>query len=124
MALLTLQNITTSGLNVSTTSAAAGGDTIPAGAPGIERAWLQVTNGGGASITVTVAPVSPTSIRAPGVGTVAVPNISVAVPASGTRHIGPFSQAYIDPTTGLTSVTYSAVTSVTVAALGLPAVSQ
>ena len=124
MAALTVQNIAPSGVAPSYSAAAAGGDTIAAGPAGAERCFLHVKNGGGSAITVTINPVSPTSVRTPGVGPLAVPALSVSVPATnGERMIGPFAQAYIDPTTGNVSLSYSAVTSVTVAALALPAVS-
>ena len=93
-----------------------------AGVNGNERLWLHVKNGGGSAVTVTIAPVSPTSARVAGVGSLAVLSMTRSVPASGEAVIGPISQAYIDGT-GNVTVTYSATTSVTAAAFSLPSVS-
>jgi hypothetical protein len=57
MAALTAQSITPSGVTLSFSSAAAGGDTIAAPS-GDERTALYVKNGGGSSVTVTINPVS------------------------------------------------------------------
>lgn len=122
MAALTLQPILVSGLAPAYVAASAGGDTIAA--PwGDERTFLHVKNGDVASMTVTINPVSPTSIKAPGVGHVAVPAISVSVGAGSEKMIGPIPAAYVDAA-GKVNVAYSAVTSVTVAALRLPAASS
>lgn len=88
-----------------------------------ERLFLHVKNGGGGSITVSIAPVAPTSVRVSGVGVVAVPSISVAVAAGAEKMIGPIPSAYIDGT-GTVTVGYSGTTSVTAAAFRLPASSN
>lgn len=72
-----------------------------------DRAILQVTNGSGASITVTV--IVPGNTRY----SQAEPDIAVVVAAGTSRAIGPFPNDLGDPTTGLVNVTYSAVTTVT-----------
>lgn len=111
MALLTVQNITRSGLAPSYSAAAGGGDTIPS--PDSET-FLHVRNGGGSAITVTIA--TPGTV----LGDLAVADVSVSVPAGGERMIGPLPYAHFaDPATGNASISYSSVTSVTVAAIRL-----
>ena len=96
-------------------AAAANGDTIAV--VGDDRVVLEVTNGSGASINVTIAPVS-ASVTIRGVGPVTVPSRVVAVPAGATRRIGPIPQGYA--TDGVVGVAYSALTSVTRAAFRIP----
>lgn len=110
MATLTTQTITRAGVDPSLTAAAGGGDSFTPG----DDVFLHVNNGGGSSITVTVA----------GQGTILpnmdVPDVVVSVGAGTDRFIGPFPFTYFaDPTDGLCDVTYSGVTSVTVAAFRL-----
>lgn len=111
MAALTIQNIAAAGAVVSTTAAAGGGDTVqpPAGAAD-DRCFLQVTNGGGSSINVTIADPGFTPASNAGSPTV------VAVAASATKLIA-LPPGAVNPANGLISISYSAVTSVTVAAL-------
>ena len=107
MALLTPQQISIAGIAPTYAAAAGGGDTI---APD-DRTFLHVKNGSGASITVTV--VTPGTV-----GGLAIADLSVAVAAGADRMVGPLTAAlFADPTTGLVPVTYSGVTSLTVAAL-------
>jgi hypothetical protein len=96
-------------------AAAAAGDTI-AIAPG-DRVVLEVTNGGGASITVTIAPAAATTTLK-GVGAVTIPSRAVAVPAGASRRIGPIPQGYVAD--GVANVSYSATASVTRAAFRIP----
>lgn len=72
------------------------------------RAFLHVKNGSGSSINVTV--VSPGTLRGQNYN----PPV-VAVPAGTDRFIGPFDIGLQDPTTGVITVTYSSITSVTAA---------
>ncbi len=121
MATLSVQTIGgPSGLvNPSAAAASAGGDAFPN--PSDERTFLYVKNGGGSPITVTVAPVNPTTVRVPGAaGAIPVPNRAMTVPASQEGWLGPFPTAFNDAN-GNVNVSYSAVTSVTVAARRLPA---
>lgn len=112
MATLTTQTITRAGSVITPVAAAGGGDAMACGT----NNFLEVVNGGGGSITVTLAIPS---------GTSSFPNASygntqVAVAAGATKFIGPLPpQLYSDPTTGLCTITYSGVTSVTVAAVQL-----
>lgn len=114
MAVLTVQNIVETGLAVSTTAAAVGGDKFDN--PTDERTYLQVTNGGGGSINVTITKQQST-LNAPGYGALALADRVVAVGAGATRLIGPFPAALYNDTNGQVNVAYSGVTSVTVAAI-------
>lgn len=82
------------------------------------RTMFVVTNGGGSPITVTVT-VQRTTFNVSGVGTVTFANIPISVTNGTTRFIlvpqGPYNDA-----NGRVSVTYSAVTSVTVSAVRVP----
>lgn len=104
---VTTQTITRAGLNKALTGPVADGDIIDAG-PVI----LEVANDSGASITVTVQ--TPGTIEG-----LAIADLAVAVPASGTREIGPFPPSvFAQPLDavdgpGRVLVDYSAVTSVT-----------
>lgn len=117
MALLTNQKPALTGTAITTTSAAGGGDTLsnPRG-----KTALQVTNGGGGSINVTVGVPSPTPVRAAD-GQFPAQSLTstvVAVAAGATKIIGPIPPAYNDGS-GIVAISYSGVTSVTVAALDL-----
>jgi hypothetical protein len=107
MALLTVQQIVRTGLNPSYQAAAGGGDSIPNSAG---RVFLHVKNGGGSSINVTLNSQTNCDQGFDHDEVVAVPN-------GGERIIGPFPARFQD-SSGNVQVTYSAVTSVTVAALG------
>ena len=111
MALLATQNVvlTGSGLTPAYTAAAGGGDTTAAG----DRVFLHVKNGGGSPITVT--------LTTPGtVSDVAVSDPTYSVTNAQERMIGPLKpQLFADPTTGLVSIAYSGVTTVTVGAFQL-----
>jgi hypothetical protein len=108
MAILSAQKVTLGGLQPTYASAASGGDQAPVG----EKLVLHVRNGDATSKTVTVA--------TPGtVDDLAVADAAQTIPASGAAFI-PLKNAFRDPATGRASITYSAVTSVTVAVLQLP----
>ncbi len=112
MATLTTQIVTRAGTIITPVAAAGGGDAMSCGTYN----WLRVVNGGGGSINVTIAIPSGTSPY----GNVAYTSTVVAVGAGATKEIGPIITAlYQDPTTGLAQITYSGVTSVTVAAIQL-----
>lgn len=111
MALLASQSITRAGLAPAYAAATGGGDTFtPDG-----DTFLQVKNASGGAITVTI--VTP---RNDAWGN-AIADNTVSVPATtGDRMIGPFpADSYADPTTGLASITYSGVTSLTIGAFKL-----
>jgi hypothetical protein len=107
VAILTTQKATITGTTYATQAAAAGGDKVlPGGA-------LLVANGGGSPITVTVAVPGLTRYG------LADPDVTVSVTNAQARLIGPFPSDLADPTDGYVNITYSGVTSVTVAAIGL-----
>lgn len=110
MALLATQSITSAGLTPTTTAAAGGGDTIAPTGPDDSRTFLYVNNGGGSSITVTVA--DPGKTPAGNSGT--APPLTVA---AGAFMFIPIPGSAINTSTGLATVTYSGVTTVTVAAV-------
>lgn len=110
MALLTTQSITAAGLTPTTVAAAGGGDTIAPASTQDDRTFLYVLNGGGSPITVTIA--DPGKTPAGNAGS--APAITVA--AAAAMYI-PVPLGAINSSTSLASVTYSGVTSVTVAAL-------
>lgn len=107
MAALSVQQATPSGLTPTYANAAGGGDTFPLDG---DTAFI-VKNGGGSPITVTIAS---KKTAVPGLS---VANQAVTVAAGAESHILVDPAAFADPTSGLASVTYSAVTSVTVAAV-------
>ncbi len=106
MALLASQSITRAGVTAAYAAAAGGGDTFTPD----RDTFLQVKNASGGAITVTI--VTP---RTDGVGN-AVADNTVSIPATtGDKMIGPFpAEFYADPSTGLASITYSGVTSLTI----------
>jgi hypothetical protein len=112
MATLINQVINRAGTVITPVSAAGGGDAMTCGS----NMMLEVVNGGGSPITVT--------LNVPAARTyepnVAITSPAVSVTNGTTRWFGPIdAQTFQDPTTGLCSITYSAVTSVTVAAVQL-----
>lgn len=118
MAVLTVQNVVESGLEVSFVSAAAGGDQVPNDSS--QRTFVWVKNGGGSDITLTVTS-QHTSTRAPGFGLVSKASQAITVTAGEDRLIGPFPDAAYNNSSGNVALSYSAVTSVTIAALKLVA---
>lgn len=108
MATLTTKTIAVTGTDPTFVAASAGGDAVQPHHSG----FLHVRNGSGASVTVTVAVPGTTKFGQ------AEPDVPVVVPAGTDRLIGPLSYDLAD-STDLVHVTYSAVTSVTVAALVL-----
>lgn len=112
MATLTTQVINRAGAVITPVAAAGGGDAMAVGS----GMMLEVVNGGGSSITVTLAVPAARTFE---------PNVAITSPAitvvnATTKWIGPVdAQTFMDPTTGLCTITYSGVTSVTVAAVQL-----
>jgi hypothetical protein len=104
VALLTTQQITKDGLQQALVAAAGGGDTFVA-EPGT---FLRVKNADGSSKTVTVV----TPALSAGGNPIADPAIVVGA-TTGDVLIGPFGDEY-KGANSIVSVTYSAVTSVTV----------
>jgi hypothetical protein len=112
MALLTTQSITKSGLNpLATVSAAGGGDTIRCS----DRTFLYVRNADASSKTVTLDVPGNTDYGQ------ARPDVAVVIAAGNFAMIGPIDATFMQPGTNppTANITYSAVTSVTVAAVQL-----
>jgi hypothetical protein len=77
---------------------------------------LEVVNGGGSPITVTLVVPAARTFEP----NVAITSPAVVVANATTRWIGPVDAGtFTDPVTGLCSITYSGVTTVTVAAVQL-----
>jgi hypothetical protein len=108
MALLAIQTIKASGTSPTYGTAAGGGDKVSLAAP---NTFIHVKNGGGATVTVTVTTQS-NSYKG-----LTVPDRTVTVAASGESMIGPLDPALHSDINVQASIGYSAVTSVTVAAL-------
>lgn len=105
MATLTTQVVTDSGTQVTYQAAAGGGDKLTFA----DDVALHVKNGGGSPITVTVVAQTPCNQGFLHDQTVSVTN--------GTdKFIGNFNSRFLDGS-GFVSFTYSAVTSVTIAAI-------
>ena len=103
MALLTTQQVGITG-TAPTFGAVAATDTIVPD----DRAMLVVKNGNASADTVTV--VIPGSEYGQ-----ARPDVTISVPASGERYIGPFVPDMADPTTGLVTINHSVTATVTCA---------
>lgn len=107
MATLATQPIASTGTAPSFAAATSGGDKAHVG----DHVYLVVKNGGGSPITVTLA----TSATEDGF---AVADNAVSVAAGAETYVGPLEASlYADTTDGLCHITYSGVTTVTVAAL-------
>lgn len=113
MATLATQAVTRAGTTPTYGAAAGGGDAMSCGA----NQWLHIKNTGGSSCTVTIA----IPAGASGYPNAAYTSTAVVVASTtGDKMIGPIvPPLYQDPTTGLATITYSGVTSVTVASLNL-----
>lgn len=110
MATIAPQNISRAGVGPTYSAAAGGGDSF---LPGSDT-FVHVKNGSGAPITVTL--VTPGFVA----GDIPIADPTVSVPAGGERMIGPFPPGYFaDPADGLADLTYSGVTSLTLAVLKL-----
>jgi len=111
MATLTVQPVALGGAAVTTAAASGGGDEFPNNGKTLYR----VTNGGGSPITVTF---TATGVLPSGAAIASVSAVSVA--AGATKYFGPFPEQFFNNSNGRVAVTYSGVTSVTVAAISLP----
>jgi len=112
MATLAVQQLVRSGLNTTYAAATGGGDKFAPSA----RTFLHCKNAGGGAITLTV--VTPNTL----IADVTIADLAVSVPAAGERMIGPFPyEHFANAADGLADITYSGVTSVTLAAVQLSA---
>ncbi len=119
MATLAVQLVTPAGLAPVYSAAAAGGDQFANVADG--RTFLHAKNAGGGALTVTAVR-QRTSLNVPGEQPITLGNIAVSVPlTNGDRMIGPFPESFND-INGNVQLTYSGVTSLTVAVVRVPAI--
>lgn len=112
MATYSVQQVIPAGV-AATYGAVASTDKFPE--DGKQLTFLHVKNGSGGSINVTISKQVSTK-TVPGVGSLAVADIVVAVAAGAEKFIGPFPAAYVD-SSGFVNVAYSAITTVTAAAV-------
>lgn len=109
MAVLTVQDVSRSGLNPSYAAADVAGDSFANNG----STMLHVKNASAGALTVAVG-----SQYAPLPAGTAQSDVSVSVPAGGERMIGPFPTRSFNDVDGLAQVTYpGGVTSLTVAAI-------
>lgn len=113
---LTVQEVDEDGLNASYVAANAGGDYF---ANPVGDRFIHVKNAGGGSINVTVT-AQDTDADISGFGTLTKASQVIAVPAGEDRFVGPFPLRAFNDANGDVQLTYSGVTSVTIAALRLP----
>ena len=112
MAILASQKITQSGLKPVYTAALAAGDIIVN--TGIQ--YFHVKNDSAVSITASVTPVISTYID-PELGKLVKEVASLTLTAGEAGFLGPFETEAFNSPTGQLTLTYTAVTSLTVAAL-------
>jgi hypothetical protein len=117
MANLAIIDLVEAGALHTTAAAAGGGDTITPAVGDSRNFLLFVNNGGGSSITVTID--DPTS-SSPAAATAFNPDQVVTVVNATARSILIRTNRVLNTATGLISITYSAVTTVTVAVYRLP----
>ncbi|MBI1188318.1 MAG: hypothetical protein GC206_13470 [Alphaproteobacteria bacterium] len=117
MAALSIQTLTEAGLEATFASATGGGDTFVN--PNDERTFLWIVNGSGGDITVTFNR-QPTTLPVSGHGNIPLTDRAVVVTAGEERLIGPFPAAMYNNASGAVEVSYSGVTSLTVAAIRMP----
>lgn len=109
--LIATQTVTKAGLSPSLQACSAGGDTYSPSA----TTTLYIKNGDSEQHTVTVHTTA-TIYGQP------ISNVAIVIPAGGEVMAGPFDPGMVaDPSTTLATVTYDAVTSMTIAAINSPA---
>jgi hypothetical protein len=118
MPTLTRQVLGEDGLTASYVAAAGGGDQVVNTDGGT---FLHIKNGSGGSITVTVAEqISGTTVTDPNLGKLTKANATKAIAAGAEAFFGPFKKQGFNDVNGNIQITYSSVTSLTIAALKLP----
>lgn len=108
MATITVQNMATSGLELTTEAAAAGGDAFVNNG----RTFLYVSDTGTTAPTVTID--SPVECSQG-----STHDVAVAITAGEARYIGPFPPSRFNDETGKVTFTYSSETDVVIAAVSL-----
>jgi hypothetical protein len=117
MANLAIIDLVQAGALHTTAAAAAGGDTITPATNDFRQFGLFVNNGGGSPITVTIA--DPTSVS-PAAAAAFTPAQTVSVTNGTAKMILIDPRRALNTGTGFINITYSAVTTVTVAVYRLP----
>lgn len=112
MATLTAQEIVEAGLEASYDAATGGGDDFVNNG----KEFIHVKNGSGGDITVTVTAQRTITNKA-GFGPMTKSDSAVVVTAGEERFIGPFPISAFNNSTGKAVITYSGVTSLTIAIL-------
>ena len=105
MATLTVQQVLQTGTVVTYGSAASPDKCAPG-----DSTWIEVVNGAGAPITVTVDSATPSNYGTD-------EDLVVSVTNGTTKRIGPLPASRFAGADGLVSWTYSSVTTITVAAV-------
>ena len=112
MAELTVQQVTEAGGAATYVSATSEGDT----ADNNGNMFLHIKNGGGGSITATITALT-TSVDSGMYGDLTKANATIEVVSEGEAFIGGFAPAAFNDGNGEIAITYSGVSSVTIAAL-------
>ena len=109
MATLATQNVVSAGLAPTYAAASAGGDKVSPGA----TTFVHVKNASAGALTVTL-------VTAATFNGYAVADLAVSIPAAGERMIGPLTaDVFRNSADGLVDVTYSGVTSLTIASVAV-----
>jgi hypothetical protein len=116
MATLTRQNLIEAGISITESAADVAGDKAT---NGDGKTVFLVNNASAGSINVTISE-QMADRNDPNYGTLTKSNVVKAVAAGAIAIIGPFAAAAFNDVNGDVNISYSAVTTVTVAALKLP----
>lgn len=82
------------------------------------KTFLHVKNGSGVSVTVTVSEqITGTTVQSPTLGKLTKANATKAIAAGAEAFFGPFAKTGFNDTNANIQITYSAVTTVTIASL-------
>lgn len=118
MATLTRQVLGEDGLTASYVAATVSGDQVT-NSDG--KTFLHVKNASGGSITVTVAEqITGTTVTNPTLGKLTKANATKAIGAGAEAFFGPFAKGGFNDANSNIQITYSGVTSLTIAALYIP----
>lgn len=115
MAVISIQDLAVSGLEATYGAANSGGDTFANDG----KTLFHAKNGSGGDITITFAAAS-ASVQKAGYGSVSISNTAVVVTAGEERLIGFFPTKRFNNSSGQVAVSYSGVSSLTVAAIRCP----
>lgn len=113
MAALSVITAAPGGTAFTTASAAGGGDTFVNNG----KTLFYANNGSGGSITITFTAQNTVTIDGQALS---LSNLAVAVGAGAAKVIGPFPQQIFNNSSGAVAVTYSGVSSLTVAPISMP----